>query len=909
MENILQEKEYSSSLIQTKLNRPPLPLDLVPRPRLIQCLELSRNRPLVLVSAPAGYGKSTLITCWAESVDRPVAWLSLDERDNDLGSFLSYFLAATNSIFPAAVPETQALLMVTPLPPVSAISKILINEFNQIEKPFILILDDYHIINNHSIHELLNELLLHPPRNMQMVLGTREDSSLPLVVLRAKGKVTEIRIQDLRFTQEETHEFLQKLFDTRFDWDDIAEIDAHAEGWVTGLRLAALAMQHRFGRDPVKGEISIVNRYITEYLLDEILAKQEPKLSDWMLRTSILDRFCVDLCETVSDRDLNDISVRSEEPEFNGKQFLEWLLASNLFVIPLDDQTKWFRYHHLFREFLEQELARKYSSVKIKNLHAAAGYWCANHDLIEEALIHLLTAGDTAAAIDLVSAHRHRMMNANRWPRMERWLNLFSKEQIEKSPELWMLKTWLVYHHGLWSQLPAHLDQLIVIVNNHHDQLKANNMVGEIYSLQSLVAYHSGDIKGAISKARQALVNLPEDFWIVRVMARTYLSISLLLSGDASSGYHSIYDTFQEEKVQSKYFTATLLMTGCYFHWISADLHSAEQAARQSIEICPETGYQSILGYGKYNLGRVHYQRNELSAAEELFTSIVARPYQNFGECYTSSACGLVMTCQAQGKAEKARQVCDETIAFLLETGNTTQLPFALALQAELDLMQGRLPSASQWADKLDQAPPIVPMAGFIAPILTLIKVWLAENSLFSQNKAANLLHEIRENLAGIHHTRLLIETLALQAMWLDAVGDKNAAIDTLEESLKLAQPGGFVRLFVDLGPQMQVLLSRLDVGQELHRYIKQIQLAFMKAHGCVPALILDDLPKTLTNREIEILELLSERLTNKEIADQLVIAPGTVKAHTIRIYRKLAVNSRREAVQRAILLGILQPI
>jgi LuxR family maltose regulon positive regulatory protein len=900
--------ENYSSIIQTKLNRPPLPRDLVRRSRLTEWMEQNQECPLTLVSAPPGYGKSTLISCWIESADRPAAWLSLDERDNELGSFLSYFLAATQTIFPLALPETEALLMVAPLPPVSAISKILINELNQIEKPFIIVLDDYHIIDNPSIHELLNELLLHPPRNMHMVLGTRADSSLPLITLRANGKVTEIRVQDLRFNQEETRQLLQMLTGITIDQADIAEIDAHAEGWVTGLRLTVLAMQHRIGRGSFKEEITANNRYVTEYLLNEILAKKETRFSDCMLKISILDRFRADLCEAVCFNNMNSIDVGSEKPEFNGVQFLESLLASNLFVIPLDDQREWFRYHHLFQEFLQQEMVSNFSSEKIRDLHAAAGQWYAHHNLIEEALIHLLAARDTAAAINLVAKHRPRMMNDNQWPRMERWLNLFSPEVIESSAELWMLKTWLAYHHGLWSELPAYLEQLAEIFAHVPAQGTANKLAGEINSLSSMIAYHAGDTDQAISMARQALELLPDDFWSARVLSRTYLSISLLLSGDASGGYHSIYDTFQEEKVQSKHFKATLLLTACYFHWISADLRAAAQAAKRSIEICTEMDYQSILGYGKYNLGRVHYQRDELTEAEKLFTNIVASPYQNFGECYTSSACGLVMTYQAQGRAAKARQITDETIAFLLETGNTTQLPFALALQAELDLMQGRLSSASQWAEKLNTIPPMVPMAGFIEPNLTLIKVWLAENSLLSQNNAAKLLHQIREYLMGIHHTRFLIETLALQAMWQDAVGDEHTALDTLEESLKLAQPGGFIRLFVDLGPQMLVLLSRLRGSQDLQGYINQIRSTFVKGQGQSPALIVEDITKPLTIRELEILELLHERLTNKEIAVRLVIAPGTVKAHTIRIYKKLAVNDRREAVQTAIMLGILQP-
>jgi len=241
----------SVPIIQTKLNRPPLPVDLVPRPRLTEWLEQRRGRPLTLVSAPAGYGKSTIISCWLESVDCPTAWVSLDEHDNELGGFLSYFLAAIQTIFPNAVPETQALLLVTPLPPIAAIAHTLINELNQIKPPYILVLDDYHLIETQTIHDLLNELLLFPPLNLHLVMGTRMDPLLPLVTLRANSQVSEIRIQDLRFNQAETSLLFQKMVGYPVDPAVVVHVDAQAEGWVTGLRLAALAMRHRIGRDSI----------------------------------------------------------------------------------------------------------------------------------------------------------------------------------------------------------------------------------------------------------------------------------------------------------------------------------------------------------------------------------------------------------------------------------------------------------------------------------------------------------------------------------------------------------------------------------------------------------------------------------------------------------------------------------
>jgi len=293
-----------------------------------------------------------------------------------------------------------------------------------------------------------------------------------------------------------------------------------------------------------------------------------------------------------------------------------------------------------------------------------------------------------------------------------------------------------------------------------------------------------------------------------------------------------------------------------------------------------------------------------LSAAEALFSWVVERPYQNYDTCYVSSVCGLAMTFQAQGKEAEACQVVEAAIAFLLETGNTTQLPIILALQAEVAFRQRHLPAASQWAVKLDPVPPLVPMSWFLSPHLTLVKVWLAQNTLVSQAKATELLNQLLEYLAGIHNTRFMIETLALQALHLDVLGDQLAALAALEKALQLAQPGGFIRVFVDLGPQMAALLSSLKANKGLQAYVEQIRSAFPGSQPIIQAELLEP----LTNRELQILKLLSEHLTNKEISAQLMISPATVKGHTIKIYQKLDVKGRRQAVEKAIRIGILPP-
>ncbi len=897
-------------LIQTKLHQPSLPVDMVLRPRLTTWLEQRRGRPLTLISAPAGYGKSTLISCWLETVDCPTAWVSLDERDNQLGSFLGYFLAAVENIFPNAVEETQSFLLAASQPSISAIANTLINELNQIEPPFILVLDDYHLIETQAIHDLLNDLLLYPPENLHLVLGTRMDPLLPLATLRANNQMTEVRIPDLRFNQEETRLLFQSMLGASIDANLVSEMDVQAEGWVTGLRLAALAMQNRIGRNSFPGKLSSSNQYVAEYLVAEILAKQAVTISDCMLKTSILERFSADLCEVVcsprkepsGNEPMQSDYVKSGD--FKGERFMEWLQASNLFVIRLDDQHEWYRYHHLFREFLQQELVRKFGEEEIQQLHALAGDWYAQNGWVDEALYHLMEANETHAAIVLVARHRYQMMNETQWPRLESLLNQFPPEVVETSAELWMLKTWLVYHRGQWPQLPALLQHLAGIMTQQPEQETGNSLAGEISSLRGLVAYHHGDIEGTISHTRQALELTPPELWIVRVFARIYLGGGLLLKGDISAGYQAFYSAFDKEEVQSKPFKGAVLMGACYFHWITGDLKGMEQAAKQAIVLCQASDFHQILGQSHYHLGCIRYQQNDLAAAEQLFAWVVERPYQNYGTCYVSSVCGLAMTYLAQEKETEAHEIVETAIAFLLETGNTSMLPIILALQAEVALRQGRLPAASQWADKLD--PVLQPMPWFLSPHLTLIRVWLAQNTPLNQAKATGLLSQLEAYLASIHNTRFLIETLALQALSAAATGDHPAAMVALEKSLRLAQPGGFIRVFVDLGSQMAHLLSRLKVEKGLQAYAGQIRSTFPESQATGATANQDELPDPLTNRELQILELLSRRLTNKEIAAQLVIEPGTVKGHTIKIYQKLNVKSRHQAVEKAISLRIL---
>ena len=369
---LMKVEQSNLPRLRTKLHRPPVAEDHLHRRHLLERLNKRIHRPLTLVSAPAGYGKSTLLSCWLEGSEIPAAWLSLDDTDNDLHLFLSYLLAAVQTVSPAAGKKIQAMLNAPELPPHSILNNILINELDQIEQAFIICLDDYHVIQNTAIHDLFIEILKHPPQAMHLVLASRMDPPLPLASLRARGEMTEIRVQDLRFSLTEVAEFLNKMMGRKLGESIVALMNRKTEGWVTGLRLAALSLRHREDLNEVLTDLPNDHRYVLDYMAAEVLSQQPPAIQECLLKTSILNRISAPLCQTICAT-----AKETGTDKVTGYTFLDWLIQANLFLIPLDDERRWFRYHHLFQELLVRHLKRRFSPDEIVTFHREAGKWFA----------------------------------------------------------------------------------------------------------------------------------------------------------------------------------------------------------------------------------------------------------------------------------------------------------------------------------------------------------------------------------------------------------------------------------------------------------------------------------------------------------------------------------------------------
>ena len=913
----MADETTTTTLIRTKLNRFPIPEGHVHRPRLLERLEQNRQRPLTLVSAPAGYGKSTLVSCWLQMCASPHAWLSLDKNDNDLHLFLSYFLAAIQTMFPHAVSETMTLVNSPTLPSLSVLAGSLVNELDLIEQDFILVLDDIHRIREKSVYKLLTELLRHPPRSMHLVLIGRRDPSLALASLRAREQVTEVRLFELRFTMEETAEFLQIAMGGKINEAQTATLAEKTEGWVTGLRLACLSMLYRSDLDPKLLEPHVDAQFVMEYLFTEVFSLQPPEISQYLMGTAILDRFCGPLCEAVCAP-----GVDSSRRELGGRDFIAWLKKEHVFLIPLDTQSRWFRYHHLFQRLLGNQLKRHCSTEEINVLHSRASGWFAEEGLIEEALEHALAAGDIPTAIQLVAQHGHQLMDDQQWSRLERWLDMLPPDSVEENPEMLLLRLWSNHMRTAGFDVSALATQLEKIENlistpPPNGSVKVEQIRSHCDALRSFQHYMGADGEVALKHARSACKNIPIHHKRARLRAHIFQVASYHMVGDLETGLSHYYNEVQENPNLSKGDQAMYLANLCFMYWIDADLISMLQTSENTLKIAMDHRISEAIAFSLYFTGIACYHQNNLQSAEEKLASMVKDFYMYMQVIHTHGSFCLSLIYQAQGHPDKARERNRKMMEYAVDTGNQVVLGTTQAFEAELALRQGRLSEASNWAERF-QPKSFLPPFAFYTPQLTLVKILLAQDTTDSRRQAADLLDQLHDFLASIHYKKSLIEVLALQGLLHDTLGDASVAQEKIAKALALAEPGGFIRVFVDLGPQMADLLKRLHEQNVAVDHIEKLLAAFsydeqvpvQEVSKSQASLALAASPQfledPLTNRELDVLELLTQRLSNKEIAEKLFVSSETVKGHLKNMYPKLQVSNRREAVEKAKALGIL---
>lgn len=923
----------SSPILVTKFFIPTTRPELVNRTRLLDELNGGLHRKLTLISAPAGFGKTTLVSHWLENLPDEekigghpikVAWLSLDEDDNDPVRFLTYAITALNQIKEIEADIGQgvlSLLQSSQPPPTEIVLTSLINEIAVIREKIIFVLDDYHLIESEPVHQALVFLLENLPPQIHLVIATRQDPSLPLGRLRAQNQITELRAADLRFSSTEAAEFLNQVMGLDLSAQDIADMETRTEGWIAGLQLAAISMQGRTDHQTFIKSFTGGHRLVLDFLIEEVMEQQPEDIQDFLMQTAILDRLTGPLCDALTGQD-------------NGQKILEMLDRANLFIVHLDEERRWYRYHHLFAELLRQKLRQKHVE-EIDNLHRKASFWFEQEDDIDNSIEHALLANDFERAADIIQETIDSFWRRGEHRNLERWLNLLPEEELFARPDICIYFARYKCNIGRFDDAQNILNITEKAVNNDHREAvenkgqkqdskkiaEKNKLLGRISATRGVLASFQGDVKGMLQFSSEALDLLPMSDLTWRNLTGVILGNAHGFNGNMAAAYDARYKAMQAcEAAGDQYLTImshleiaiTLRAQGrlkdtievCQLQmlvarekklqktrivgWLLAvwgetlaevnDLDEGIQRAREGFLIAEESGDLPIIGWSLFCLIRVLFSRGDLKEAEEII-----------------------------------KRIERESLNLQYPAWILSQLA---AWQARIDLAHNKIEEASNWVNNHALDPDMGMKPTHEIHFFLLSEYVVAARTLIGQcrwDDAGKLLEHLLVTAEDGCRTSKTIEILILLSLTYQALEKTDQAQVELKKALTIAKPEGFIRTFVDEGPPMAKLLYEALQRDIYPEYVQRLLAAFpvnepeevsQKGQADQPGLI-----EPLSEREIEVLELLAKGHTNQEVAQKLYLSPHTIKTHTRNIYSKLGVNNRTQAVDKARTLGIISSI
>jgi len=799
----------TTPLLKPKLYIPPIRPELVPRPRLIERLNAGLHRKLTLISAPAGFGKTTLLSEWVAGSERPVAWLSLDEGDNDPTRFLSYSIAALRTIEANIAKGVLSALQSPQPPPAEDILTVLINEIAAIPGRIILVLDDYHLIEAEPIHDALTFLLRHLPPQMHLVIATRENPLLPLARLRARGQMTELRATDLRFTPSEAAEFLNQVMGLDLSAEDIAALEGRTEGWIVGLQLAAISMQGREDATSLIESFTGSHRFVLDYLIEEVLNQQSKSVQTFLLQTAVLDRLTGFLCDALTGQD-------------NGQATLETLERANLFIVPLDEERRWYRYHQLFSDLLRHRL-RQTQLEQIPMLHHQASGWYEQNGFADEAIEHALRAEDFERAAYLIERHFDVMYQRGEHTKLRRWLAGLPIELVYSRPHLSVFHAWDLFtsgQHGAAEQSLQAAEQALDTgvdgstetspierdLSPSSDRMRIQGMVA---AMRAFLAYYRGDAPGTIHCARQALDYLPQQDLTWRSTAAIALGDGYSIKGEMVAAYQARLEALATSKETGDTYLSTIanLKVAVTLRQ-QGQLRRVIETCQRQYQLADESGLSQtvVVGWLLAIWGEVLAELNDLDRAMHQAVKGVelTERGRDVAMLGWSNSC-LMRVLFSRGDMAGA----DKIIRKMENLARKHDVPPWItkrmtAWQARIWLAEGKLDAASQWVQERG-------LDAYGGPVLlhemeyrVLARVLIAHGRW---DEATRLLKRLLETAETGGQTSRAIEILMLQALAFQAGGDTAQAMTTLEQALTLAEPGGFIRIFVDEGLPMARLL------------------------------------------------------------------------------------------------------
>jgi LuxR family transcriptional regulator, maltose regulon positive regulatory protein len=869
----------STPILATKLFIPPPPPKVVVRARLIERLSEGLHRKLTLVSASAGSGKSTLVSGWTQGCRRPAAWLSLDEGDSDPKRFLAYLVAALQTITPGIGSGMLGLLdSPQPLSTESLLTGLL-NEIAAVPDDLVLVLDDYHLVEGKALDPVLTFLLEHMPPQMHLVVATREDPHLPLARFRARGELTELRAADLRFTPSETALFLNEAMDLGLSTTDTTALEARTEGWITGLQLAAISMQGSKDATSFIRSFTGSHHFVLDYLLEEVLHQQPKDIQAFLLSTSILERLNGPLCDAVL-----------RDPTASGQETLEYLARANLFIVPLDNERCWYRYHHLFADLLRQRLPLSTAALAgqetmgVAGLHVRASQWFEDNGLEIEAFQHATAANDVERAARLLQGKGMPLhLRGGILPVMT-WLGSLPKKALDERPALWVMWAGVSTIAGLTTGAGQQLQAAEAALAGAELDAEARDLLGRIANNRATLAIHHYQAEEAIAQARRALEYLRPDDLPARAINTWALGAAHYMAGDRAGTISAYTEAISLSQAIGHTFVTKVATLGLgAVQETQNRLHQAAETYQQALDMFGDQPLP-LACEAHVGLARISYEWNDLDAAGRHGRAalLLARQFADTIDRFVVCEVFLTKLMLAQGDAAGAAAILAQTSESVRRHDFVRRIPEVVAAQVTILLHQGNLAAAADLAQSHD-----IP--------ISQARVHLARGDT---SAALQVLEPLCRQVEARGWEDERFQVTVLQAVALLAHGETDAAVQQLSEVLTLAEPNGFVRTFVDEGAPMARLLSVAAGRGVMPGYTGMLLAAF-----ATPAQPSDEL---LSQRELEVLRLIAQGLSNQEICRRLFLALSTVKGHNRTIFGKLQVQRRTEAVARARELGLL---
>jgi len=924
-------------LLATKLSALPVRPGLVPRSHLVERLDAGLRCKLTLVAASAGFGKTTLASMWLHGRQRPFAWLSLDERDNDPVRFWNYVIAALQTLRDDLGRSAQAMLQQSEPPSWEVLVTTIINDAVTIlssagaaEGPWVLVIDDYHVIRAKAVHQSLDFFLDHLPPCLHLVVTTRVDPPLSLPRRRSRKEVHEVRTSDLRFRMAEVTEFLNGVMHLDLSGREIAALEARTEGWATSLHLAALSLDKRKDRSDFIASFTGNDRHVVDYLVDEVFSHQPENVQRFLLHTAILERFCGSLCDAV----VGD----GETSAGHGQNMLEHMERANLFLVPLDTQREWYRYHHLFAELLRSRLHRLYKNDVVQ-LHRRAGAWFEAQSLVDEALHHILAAKDYAWAARLVE----RVGDAALWEQgahgtVQRWLAALPDEVVRARPKLCLLYAWPLYSQARLETLDSYLlsaeapfqqqtgtrdgqteETTLCADEKRTGELKrheALHVMNEITALRTLAALPRGNISHALHLTEEALSRLPMGEVRLRAILNYALGQVHFRRGEMNAAEAAFTEaTALGRRSEKPFMTVSGRLHVILTQTLKARFREADETCRQLQRQLIEYGTPDIPAAAALNIlrGWLFLEWNDLEAAEEQVMQGLERSKPWADERLIFGHVMWARVLSARGNVDDAHLAFEEAAAIekqLQFTRFRSNMPPVAAYRARLWLAHGNVAEAARWVREQRLGPHDKVSFRHEVEHLTLARLLIAQNQ---PDDALHLLERLRQAAEAGGRAYRAIEARVLEALALHAQRKTADALEILEDALRLTEPERLVRLFLEEGLPMARLLYLAANQDVVPDFARTLLAAFTETTGgsdeeCAPrTAIQSQLIEPLTERELEVLTLIAEDLSNQEISDRLFISINTVKTHIRNVYGKLGTSRRSRAVAQAHALGLLR--